>query len=770
MKIKSTLISFVCLLVFASCTAEDKDLSPPASNTLTLRMAGTEGELHNILDPSSIEDLTVYQFEKGKLAKILPNLFVADGGAVKGMFLPNNPEASLYLLANAGNLPNGTKISLGISEADFRKLVFTSDPLPAQGAAPILSGYGSVRDLLKGADVPMTRSFARLDIEPKDGVGIKSITLGEVAQAVHLFEQPSVPMPGSAKRTQLTKKYENPLTQRQDGALYLYEQTGKKIQVEVKADINGVENILTAALPATIKRNHVYSLRVVGMGANIGLVVDEQSWKTGDVIEATPDLTKKVTVDVERSTLPATVMVNANKDTVYIPYWGETFKLALKANTELEVKLNGMEAGDPEITVTPAAPVTRASAETGAQIIEANVVNVNTRLTAPGSKERYVYLEIRNKNLSNYYGDRIVLVIQKNATVFSGRIYELFDGKTACNMTEYADGVLGFVEVPATSTFTATGKWLKVEEQAGTPAGSHATAQTKRYKIHAGYKPNDPEADGRIQEGSFKVTHTNGKTETYPISRPNNGLPVILVDGKYWAKFNLKGNARSFEDQIQINDPAAQKPDLYEYLKTCSDEEYMRLMGDAYKGWHTEGLKLKYNGEGATPAFTYENYASTPGGPTINSADPTQHCPPGYQIPNSADDYFFLFGNRNTTFPTPDADTEQRTVFSHGGVSRTAHRYSRLNIAHDGGTIPRLYLNKIEFSKNGQSYSYTLFSSGIQTNNTTMDLNLTLFANTTATGHLTQAGGKLLTQTNRGVNFTRAIRCVKSPVEFIITD
>lgn len=771
MKLKLLLLQ-ACLLFLASCSTEEKEVVlPPSTRVVSLRMASLDGTVSGAVDAGKIKDLYGYLFENGVLAEVFKRLSVSDGGRVEGMEVPDRPGARLYFLANAGHQANIEKLAPGVKEEEFKKLTFTSNPLPEQGAEWILSGNHLVDDLLKDGQTTffLTRGFARFDVEPAPGVRILDVGMSAVAQSVYVFGQESVQSPAEAKRTHLEKTYETPLTERQDGVFYLYEQTGEKIQVEMTADVNGIKNKLKAALPNTIKRNHLYNLKVTLVGTKVELSVQEHSWNMGGIVEATPDLSNKVTIDTEHSGLPATVKVSESKDSLFVPHYGETFKLALKSETELEVRLSGLATDDPEVTVTPAAPITRANERTGTEIIIANAFNITTRLTSPGSEERYVYLEVRNKNLTEYYGDKIVIVIQKNTTVFSGKIYELFDGKTECIMNEYTDGALGFVEVPAGSAFTCNAEWIKVEKVVPTepeqPETRTETIQKDRYRILAGYRPNDPEADGRIQRGTFTVQHTDGRTEAYLVSRPNNGLPVVLLDGKYWCKFNLKGNARSFEDQIKMDDPAAKAADLYEYLKECGDAEYMRLMGDAYKGRNLTGLKLKYTSTDTdTGSYSYENYAITTAGSVINTADPTEHCPPGYQLPDHDNDILPVFVDRHTTFT--GAATELTNTFTHGGIERTAYRYTRSNISYDGGVIPTLYLNKIEFTKGGQKNSYTLFGTGWQENNTTVRHDLQLFANT-VNSNANLVTGEVISITHRAANYTRAIRCVKTPVEFI---
>lgn len=139
----------------------------------------------------------------------------------------------------------------------------------------------------------------------------------------------------------------------------------------------------------------MYKLKVTAVGAHVQLLVQEQPWSEGDVIEATPDLSKKVKVDVAQSALDNGIRVSESRDTVYIPYYGSAFELALQADTELVVRLAGVGETDQEVTV---APVTSATRTTGAEnVMTANRFNVTTKLTAPGSEVRYVYLEVRNK-------------------------------------------------------------------------------------------------------------------------------------------------------------------------------------------------------------------------------------------------------------------------------------------------------------------------------------------------------------------------------------
>lgn len=751
MKLKLLLFLLLSLSFLMSCDTRE-DVPSSASRQIVLRMGMPGSNTPEAVNPEQITDLSGYLFESGILRKRYPSLTVGANGVVEGMIVPVNPDASLYLMANVAKLM-GESVFMeeGITtEDDFKQLFVTSDPLPAEGAAFVMTGRHDVSDILsaKRADFVLTRAFARLDVEPAPGVEIEKIVVNQVAKAVYLFEQDPLETPVDSDRATLEKIYESPLTEKEEGTFYFYEQTGGMVEVVITARIDGVKNELKAKLPAAIRRNHTYKLRVTKVYADIEVTVEELPWNPGETTDAIPDLTRQIKIDADRSVLSPGVRINSDRDTVFIPHYGSNFRLALEADAELEVRLDG--AGGGGITVTPNASSSPNDDGFGGV---RNVFDIVTELTSPGSPRRYLYLEVRNLNLSEYYGDKIVVAIEKSTTAFEGKITPYFNGAT-CAMDEYADGELGFIEIPSDCGLTCDGNWLKAEEV--------ITDGTRRYKILGGYRPNDPEADGRIQTGTITVEHPDGGvTETYTVSRPNYGLPVVEIDGKYWCKFNLKGNARSFDDQIQITDAVAQKSDLYDYLKTCTDEQYIALMGDAYKGTNHTGLKLMYTGTGSA-SYAYRDYSATAAGTLMNNADATKQCPPGYQVP-SHDDYDNLLGEKATRFG--DGQEEQAS-YMWLGKAHTVYRYKRPDVSHDGGTIPVMYFHKLEL---GDNVPYALFGSGTQTSNTSMNFSELLFA-TVSTGkpnRLSQICGDLFTMGTRNINYTRTIRCIKSPVEFI---
>lgn len=751
------------LLLLLSCTTEEEKPSFSLEN-IRVRMVTPNADGTDRVDAQLIRELTGYLFEEGILTRTFPGLSVSAEGAVQGLNLTStDSNARLFLLANATDLFDEEPVVGTVSEKDFKRLTITSKQFTGDGAPYVMTGSGRVRDLLgsKQSEIFLMRGFARFDIEAAPGVSILELSLQGVATSAYLFGQNPIASPADTKKSSLDRTFPTPITGEKTGVFYLYEQVGEPIEVSVLTEMEGVKNRLTAKLPSKIKRNFGYTLKVNHSGAMVDLKVEEYPWQEGDHTGSAPDLSEKVSIDLTSSILPDGVRVNEEKDMVYIPYYGESLELVLDSKADLELVLNGMDSENSGITITPVSSSTRANGT-----LSGNAFRIQALPTPPNSPERYIYMEIRSKKDPAYYGGRITIVINENPTSFSGPIYEFFDRGTECKITEYMDGELGFVDIPGDCTLSFepdnaddSKMWIKIDPV----TLSNAEELSHRYRILGGYRPNDPDADGRIQRGAFVVTHPNGRIVRYPVSRPNNGLPVTLVGDTYWCKFNLRGNARSFDDQIQISDAAAKVEDLYEYLKNCSDGEYMRLMGDAYKGINHEGMPLKLVTVNATSSYRYENYSTTNPFSVINNADPKKQCPPGYQIPDFENDFVAMLGNRNTTFS--GTGNELKNSFSLNGRATTIYRFERTDINHEGGVIPRLYFNKVEFGSN-PAFSYTFFGTGYQTNNTTVDLTFLLFA--TSGNSLSQVCGGYLSNTRKpGINETRTIRCVKSKAEYI---
>ena len=167
--------------------------------------------------------------------------------------------------------------------------------------------------------------------------------------------------------------------------------------------------------------------------------------------------------------------------------------------------------------------------------------------------------------------------------------------------------------------------------------------ESNQYRVLAGWKPNDPKADGRTQQAYLIVSNNDGTdVEKYTIKRRNWGLPVVNINGTWWCKYNLRGNVKSFEDQVSINDDVnVIGGDVRSYMETCGDDEFRNLLGDQYQGGNVNALKLACE----DGAFYYEGFATSATDFTNLAADAM--TPDGYRLPTYDDYRFFTWGNNS---------------------------------------------------------------------------------------------------------------------------
>lgn len=293
--------------------------------------------------------------------------------------------------------------------------------------------------------------------------------------------------------------------------------------------------------------------------------------------------------------------------------------------------------------------------------------------------------------------------------------------------------------------------WLKVYPEEG-----------NRYRVVAGWKPNDPDADGRTQEGKIIICNTDGsEPEEFFVTRQYWGLPVVNVNGTWWCKYNLRGNVKRFEDQILVaNDPAAGR-DLGEYLTNCTDDEFLHILGDQYQGGNSDGLPLRHDGS----SFYYEGMKASAG--NFGTIDPTVMAPDGFEIPDY-DDYRFFTANHNFNLGYGsnafNNNLGQRLTFDI--VERDA---TFLGASYGPVNFYDFNYNDTHFVLCGLGHQYSVDIGNIAK----MMILFATYGNSGSTwlieGSSQATGtGNWYKYTGQNSTKTRTIRCIKTPVEYMI--
>ena len=548
---------------------------------------------------TNIHTLDAYHFENGILSESFNSLQIDEKGVCRLDIKQKN--GMLYFLANDANITSRANLTNNVTTLEeFLQLTATADEMTSKSL--LMSGHTELNGENASLSVSLKRKVARIDLESAfQDAEVNSITIRDIALTGLVNEGGEKSVLTNIEKTDLTKDFgEQPFKNKKESLYYLPEQTADGHAVEILMAVNGGWHRLKTTLPP-LKRNTVYTLKVYGNGANLNVEVLTDNWENGNSSES--GLTLKGLVDKENSQLSEGVTVNEHGDTVFVPSWNSNFQLTLAVESGAQVSVLGEVEG---VTVTPASQSRSLS-----PVAE---FNVSSRQKMPGSKSEYMYLDIYNDQIQT---GRVVLVFTPNPVQMSGLIE--FDQNGECNFNRYVDGELASLILPEGKTATLKfaeeeAHWMKLA-----PEGSNT------YRLLGGWKPNDPKADGREQAGELIITNEDGShPETYTIRRLNWGLPVVNINGTWWCKYNLRGNVKNFNDQILINSDPAKDSSLADYLTSCSDNEFLHILGDQYQAGNPDGLKLIHNGA----SFYYEGYKSQTD--NFGTLAPTVMAPDGY--------------------------------------------------------------------------------------------------------------------------------------------
>ena len=683
---------------------------------------------------TNIHTLDAYHFENGILSESFNSLQIDEKGVCRLDIKQKN--GMLYFLANDANVTSRANLTNNVTTLEeFLQLTATADEMTSKNL--LMSGHTELDGENTSLSVSLKRAVARIDLESAfQDAEVNSITIRDIALTGLVNEGGDKSVLTNIEKTDLTKDFgEQPFKNKKESLYYLPEQTANGHAVEILMAVNGGWHRLKTTLPP-LKRNTVYTLKVYGNGANLNVEVLTDNWENGDSSES--GLTLKGLVDKENSQLSEGVTVNERGDTVFVPSWNSNFQLTLAAESGAQVSVLGEVEG---VTVTPASQSRSLS-----PVAE---FNVSSRQKMPGSKSEYMYLDVYNDQIQT---GRVVLVFTPNPVQMSGLIE--FDQNGECNFNRYVDGELASLILPEGKTATLKfaeeeAHWMKLA-----PEGNNT------YRLLGGWKPNDPKADGREQAGELIITDEDGShPETYTIRRLNWGLPVVNINGTWWCKYNLRGNVKNFNDQILINSDPAKDNSLADYLTSCSDNEFLHILGDQYQAGNPDGLKLTHNGA----SFYYEGYKSQTD--NFGTLAPTVMAPDGYQIPDFDDYRFFTGGtNYNLKYFNPGS-------FNNGLGQRLNFKVVERNATFQGLQYGPITFYDFEYEGN----HWTLCGLGHQwdaANISKMMILLATYGNGGSTwlmeGYSHSDGrGNWFKYAGNNASKTRTIRCVKTPVEYI---
>lgn len=567
-----------------------------------------EGKPSTLSEEDNVSNLQACLFENGELTEIYSQFTKENNQYV---FQTNKKSGHLYILGNTSGLVDLEALKAeGITEEQWLHTTLSH----TDGNAPFFSG---MTDLGKSSDntlaLELARGLARFDlsIQANRSIKVKRIVFKQMAQQAFLFSQNPVSAPANAEKKDKEIEPAQALEKDTQGIAYVYEQTGTDMKACVNMLSNGKETTLETSLPSTIKRNTVYVLNITADPATGAVKLNVIEWENGGEHNLSSEA-GSLKVDTEASVLPENVTVNDDKNRVVLPYTATQLTLAIDCDDELEFIPDQM----------PLTVEHLSNSATAAQ----NVFRIQKerwRLGVPGEE---IKLRFHRKGLDQTYPDDfLTLVLTENPTQMEGLLS--YNDSYECDFGRYIDNELSILTLPESKKLTVEYEkgedpWIKLDERAQVPGS---------YRVLAGWKPNDPTANGRIQKATLVICNNDGtEREEYIVTRRNWGLPVTYFNGVWWCKYNAMGDSKDLNDQILSSDDPAAKAGktVFDYLRECSPEEFFNLWKWQYQGKTTQGMQvIDDNGVAKLEGYSTSNVH-------INKLEPTAMAPDGYEMPS----------------------------------------------------------------------------------------------------------------------------------------
>lgn len=741
-------VAAICFLIIMSA-CDNRDLIPKHNNNelisghlIESRVTNADGDI-----PYFSGYFTAVAFDSdGTLVMVRENIKVEQNG--KFSLTIGNTAKKCYFIANA---PKEVIPNFGVSETDFKEMVMTG--FFNTDLDPVMLGEIDL-ETYHWEPILLERCVARIDLEMQvSGVSINNITLKDAADRSFLFPH-DVIEPEDLEFKSFTIEFENGgLIESKNRLMYLHEQSSVNPIIVMDVIVDGKMIKLKETLPKKIKRNSLYILKVYGSGAKLNLELQESSWQSGQNLgTSVVALTK---VNTENSILDG-ARVNEKGDTVFIPFTDKNITLAVNTEEGMTVRSVG--------TLNLAnVIVEQNSGRANVSIDKQTMVSIISQKKRIGLPKQYSYLE--SIDMNGHIRGRVVLVFEANPVRMTGLLSFLED--SSFNFNGYKDGEFARLILP-------NGKKAELEfasDEDNWAILKDAEDGTGALRLIGGWRPNDSSANGRDQTVMLKISNIDGTdADIYKISRKNYGLPVVNIAGNWWCKYNLRGTANDFEDQILINkDPVPAGCSLLEYLTSCSDNELMAVMGNQYQGGNLEGLPLDLS-EGK---FFYRGFSSNIS-ENINSLSKIM-APEGYEMPTGNDfrrlvasndyklGYHSIVYNNNMT-----GDNAFRLRYYHGNriVSVDEIVYGKIgfyDFCED--TFENDNSKHLVICGWGHQWNSNLGSIG------TDDIIFATNSGSTTSwmmeGWFAEMKGNRFKSTIQNNIKTRTIRCKKSPVEYI---
>lgn len=750
---------WICIAVFfAAACSNDIEQEQKAEHTGTLLKAQLEtfkvdGRNASLPGEENINDIKACLFENGTLTQIY-----SDFGKEENRYTLNinKNKGNLYILANTGEVIDLQGMAdSGITEEEWLNTSIQTEQGKALEFLSTKINLDNEVQKTYTVNTSLKRGVARFDLllRTESPIAVQRVTLKNIAQQGYLFAKEEIASPDGTKTQDLTVDFSEPAQTDVQGIAYVYEQASTEPKVEISMMVNGMPITKEASLPSVLKRNAVYTLTLRKDMLTANIQLDVQEWEAGGDYNLAPS-NETVTVDLDESTLPENVVVNAERNKISFPYTASEITLAVDCDDELE------------FIPTENMPFTVESlGGTSAETFGKNLFKIRKERWRLGVAGQTVKMQFQRKGMKETYpDDYLTIVLPENPTKIEG-LFSFIDSYTF-DFGKYIDNEYGVLTIPDSKSIAVEYEdgedaWVKLSPREDNP---------NAFRVLGGWKPNDPTANGREQRATIVISNKadGSDVEKYTIVRRNWGLPVVYQQGLWWCKYNAMGDSKNFSDQIlSSNDPAAKAgKTLYDYLRDCTAEEFYNLWKWQYQGKSSMGMQvIDDNG-----TAKLEGYSSS--SVHINKIDPKTLAPDGYEIP-SMEEYERIFLASDYVWLMWDGT--HKTPWNGGSnIQRRQRRRNDITI----GSVTLTDLIYIAMHNNAYSEKDAIVwygpgaqwdNNGIKHNGHYNNMLFAVYSPGNGQGWFFNGGmGNLfLTKNGAGSSDSRILRFKKSPVEYI---
>lgn len=275
-----------------SCSQDDSFSPTPSEKTendlfkfnLLTGYSGTEGGGH------TVSSLHAYAFSEGNYLKKFENIDVSANNFQ--LSLPADKPKNLFFLAD--HMPLTINEESTFSESALLASVSSAALTPPDVYLYAKASVGITAN--ERADISLIRGVARIDINPGTdaNMSIDSIQFAGGADRTYLFSDTPANIPADATGVVYKKKFGTPLAggvgpTDNTEVFYVYENGAKEVNITIYGKYNGIDVEVTAKAPS-MARNHIYTIKLQGVGQIIVGDIDIKPWEDGDDIIATPDI------------------------------------------------------------------------------------------------------------------------------------------------------------------------------------------------------------------------------------------------------------------------------------------------------------------------------------------------------------------------------------------------------------------------------------------------------------------------------------------------